>query len=197
MGIIDLNLRPEINVGGSASGWNPFRRRPKVYSEAAEYDTALTQAVSRASESHDLYCSVGTADFIVPWLQRLYRHAEINYKPAPRIHRVLVRHLPYGLIDDLSRCGALDGEFGSRLGANILSLEKDPVIGSHGVEIEVRPWKRLPAFHGHMYSQDLLIGLWSIDSGGHLHVQSPVTHLSGSRHSDRLEAARKTFIGDS
>lgn len=196
MGIIDLNLSPQINVHGSASGWNLFRRRPKVYEEAAEYDMALTQAVARSKEPHDLCCSVGTADFIVPWLQRLYRHAEMNHKASPKIQRVLIRHLPCSLIEELSRCAVLDGDFSSRLQGNIYALTNDSVLSSHGVGIEVRPWKKLPPFHGHLYSQDFLAGVWSIDSAGHLHVQTPLTHLAGDRFADRLAAARRTFFSD-
>ena len=156
MGVIDLKLNPEINISGSASSWNPFRRGPRVYTAVAEYDMALTRMVSHSKELHDLYCSVGTADFIVPWLQRLYRHAEATYKPVPKIQRILIRHLPYALIESLSRCEVLDSEFGARLRSNISTLAKDPIISNCGVEIDIRPWKRLPAFHGHLYSQDFL-----------------------------------------
>jgi hypothetical protein len=195
MGVIDLNLTPQINVGGTTSGWNIFHRGPRVYSESVESEGALTRTVCRSKELHDLCCSVGTADFVVPWLQRLYRNAESNHKPAPKIQRVLIRHLPYALIEELSRCGVLDSEFGTRLRGNVSNLINDSVISSHGARVEVRPWSQLPPFHGHLYSQDLIVGVWSIDSAGRLHVQTPMTHLSGDRFADRIAAARRTFDG--
>jgi len=196
MGIIDLNFSPQINVHGSSSAWNPFRRGLKIYAEAAEYDMALTRTVARSKESHDLCCSVGIADFIVPWLQRLYRHAEMNHKPSPKIQRILIRHLPYALIEELSRCGVLGDDFSSRLQGNISTLTNDSVISGHGVRVEVRPWKQLPPFHGLLYSKDFLAGVWSIDSSGRLHVQTPLTHLTSDRFADRVAAARRAFTSD-
>jgi hypothetical protein len=196
MGIIDLNLNPQINVQNFSTRWSRLRREPRVYSEVAEYDMALTRAISRSKEPHDLCCSVGTADFIVPWLQRLYRHAEANFKPSPKIQKILIRHLPYKLIEELSKCGVLDSGFGNTLRSNVFNLTNDSVIGNHGVKIEVRPWGQVPPFHGHLYSLDFLVGLWSIDSAGRLHVQTPITHLKGERFADRLAVARKAFTID-
>ena len=192
-GIIDLNFSPQVNVHGTSLTWNPFRRGLKVYVDAAEYDMALTRVMARSKESHDLCCSVGIGDFIVPWLQRLYRHTEMNHKLTPKIQRILIRHLPYALIEELSRCGVLGNDFGPRLQSNISTLINDSVISGHGVGVEVHPWAQLPSFHGLLYSQDFLAGIWSIDSSGRLHVQTPLSHFTGNRFPDRLAAARRTF----
>jgi hypothetical protein len=98
------------------------------------------------------------------------------------------------LMDTLLAHHMLAVEFKDRLEANLRGIANDSLIRSHGVQIEVIRWTRLPPFHGHMYGDDLLIGPWSIDSTGLLHVQTPMAHFRGKNLRESLDVVRRDFF---
>lgn len=194
MGLLEIKFQPEINIDRINIGTHWIKRsRGRIYRSTADYDRALTRIVTKSPVSDDYYVSAGTGDFVVPWLQRLYRHAEINGSPVPRIRRLVFKCLSIEIMDTLLNNRMLAGEFKDRLEANLHGICNDALIRSHGVEIEIRRWTRLPPFHGHMFGENLLIGPWSIDSAGLLHVQTPVTHFRAKLSSEERAIASKAF----
>jgi hypothetical protein len=194
MGLLEIKFQPEINFG-NANFQSSLRRRPgRIYKSTADFDKILTRLVMRPTTAKDYYVSAGTADFTVPWLQRLYRHAEINGGPIPKIRRLIFKCISIELMDILLANHMLAVEFKERLEANLRGITHDSLITSYGVQIEVRRWTRLPPFHGHMFGDELLIGPWSIDSTGLLHVQTPMTHFRGKLIRESLDTVRKDFF---
>jgi hypothetical protein len=195
MGLLEVKFQPEINIAQAnpASSW--FRRdRGRTYASTAECDRALTKLLTRASAPDDYYVSAGTADFVVPWLQRLYRRTETSRGPAPKIRRVIFKCLSTELADVLLANKMIAQEFKERLDVNLRAICEDSLIRSHGVEVEIRRWNHLPPFHGHMFGENLIIGPWSIDSAGLLHAQTPVTHFRGKLIKEELNNTQRIFL---
>lgn len=194
MGLLEIKFQPEISIDRVNIGSHWIKRnRGRIYRSMADYDRVLTKIVTKSPVSDDYYVSAGTGDFVVPWLQRLYRHAEISGAPVPRIRKLVFKCLSIELMDTLLNNRMLAGEFKDRLDANLRGICNDELIRSRGLEIEIRRWTQLPPFHGHMFGDNLLIGAWSIDSTGFLHVQTPVTHFCGKSFSEERAIATKAF----
>ncbi|WP_433264818.1 hypothetical protein ACQPZF_36175 [Actinosynnema sp. CS-041913] len=195
MGLLEVKFQPEINIAQANPGSSWFRRdRGRTYASTAECDKALIKLVTRTSAPDDYYVSAGTADFVVPWLQRLYRCAEISRGPTPKIRRLIFKCLSAELTEVLLVNKMIAQKFKERLEVNLRAISEDSLIRSHGVEIEVRRWNRLPPFHGHMFGENLIIGPWSIDSTGLLHAQTPVTHFRGRLIKEELNNTQKMFL---
>lgn len=188
MNIIIFNLQlPTIKLH-----WERLRGRVRIHT-VDKYTDVLTRLVTDTVEPQPLYVSVGHADFVSQWLDRLYRETGQIGGTEPRITRLIVKRLSDDAIGKLEEVGALSSGFGEKLASNLKTIRSNPGITRNRVEIQERFWIGLPPFHGYLFGDRLLIGPWSVDEAGHLHVQTPILETRRASTPSRHEWARTQF----
>lgn len=163
-----------INVGNL---WEAIAgaltRKKATWIGVSDYTKALTNAVSEQKHDGTLYVSVGTGDFLTPWIRRLYAESVTDTK-CPRIQRLIVKHIDLDKARGLEALKILEPRFVDKLQLNIETLQSDLALKSYGIEVEVRHWPTMPFFHGYLVGKEFLIGHWQFGHGGQLHVRTPL-----------------------
>lgn len=137
----------------------------------SDYTKELTNAVLDTSHDGTLHVSVGTADFVTPWLTRLYAEA-VHGGPSPNFNHLVIKHLNFDKASQLEKAGAFKTNFVAKLKMNIEALQTDPAIKAAGIACDTREWPVLPLFHGYLVGAWFLIGQWLVGQGGQLHVRT-------------------------
>lgn len=173
--------------------WSMLTRKIKVH-HMEEYTQALTKLVTERRESRTLFVSIGTGDFLAPWLTRLYTEESIAFRDRePKISKLVVKRLPSAMISELEKIHLLEDGFNTRVEMNIQALKKDPNLKRSGVSVEEREWKDIPPFHGYMYGEKILIGPWMVNEAGQLHVKAPLWETRQKDFPKRHETVRTWF----
>lgn len=146
----------------------------------AGHTEKLTALVTRKDASDVLFASVGTGDFLTPWLTRLYAETERG-EPVLRLKRIVVKHLDFTLASKLEAASVLERNFTNKLRLNLDTLQHDPALTEAGVVLETRVWKVLPLFHGYLFGEEFLIGPWSVGRRGQLHVKTSLSRSTAAK----------------
>lgn len=161
------------------------------------YAHALKRMVTKpgkAGNGRILFVSIGAADFLTPWLRRLYSESSMmGGQSAPRLHKLVIKRLDDTLARKLESDRVLESGFTNRMLANIQALRDDCHIISAGVNIEERIWSGLPPFHGFLCEDRLLIGNWSVNDGGLLHNHTPLVETNKRTARELYDRTERQF----
>ncbi len=186
--IIELSAQPLLYL------WRSLKKDVRVHLSIAAYTKSLTNLVTNKGEDRTLFASVGNADFIAPWLTRLFaEHASNPEAKRPRLRRLVVKHIGEELAEKLQALGVLEPTFTASLQSNLEKLRSDPYIKKHGIAVDLCTWDGLPAFHGYLYQDRILVGSWMVNEGGHLHVKTPLFEASHKSAPEQYKAVRSAF----
>ena len=172
--------------------WHRLRGSVKVH-PIGKHDAVLTDLVRSVREPQPLFLSVGSADFVAPWLERLYTAADDAASKEPQISRLILKSLDYALIDRLEGAQVLPPGFGVKLKTNIATIKAIPGIRRNHVKVEERTWTRLPPFAGFLFGDRLLVGPWAVDDDGFLHVRVNIVETHRRSFARRHERALAYF----
>lgn len=140
-----------------------------------EYPQQLSALVQSSGTKTPLYVSVGTGDFLTPWLTRLYSEPATSLdKPTARIERLSVKHIELQAAARFEAAQVLEPNFVRKLELNLNTLKTDSDLVTHGVTLDTSTWQRLPLFHGYLFDDQFLIGPWRVGPSGYLHARTPL-----------------------
>lgn len=186
--IFELSAHPLLYL------WRTLKKNIKVHVSITGYTSSLTKLVSVKGEDRTLFASVGTGDFLAPWLTRLYsEHAAQPEKKRPRLNRLVIKHLDEKLARSLESLHVLEEGFWDALQANLRKVRNDPYVKRYGVVIDVHSWQQVPPFHGYLCQNRILVGPWMVNEAGHLHVKTPLFEADRKAVPQQHEFVRKQF----
>ena len=184
---MDITMPVSISPQGATNIWNAIRKRVCVYRNSDEVYPAITKLVTSAKQKHPLLVSIGEGDFVQSWLSRICE----EHQSHVQISRLVLARIRTDLAEVLEEQGLLRSEFRSSMLANIEALRADPGVQRADIQVEVRTWSGLPPFHGWLFGDRMLIGRWSVNDAGELHVKTPVFDTD-----TRSDPAGHTFARD-
>lgn len=157
-----------------------LRGRDDAIVSVGEYAQELSNLMQSPGGNEALYVSVGTGDFLTPWLTRLYSEPITGLaKPRARVNRLVIKHIDFDAAEAYEAVGVLETGFVAKLRLNLQTLRTDSDLAAHGVSVHTSTWPQLPLFHGYVFGDQFLIESWRVGSGGYLHVRTPL--WKGSR----------------
>lgn len=163
----------------------------RVHRNSDECYAILTACVTDpVVRPQPLFVSVGTADFVSGWLTRICRE---RVEPIKISELVIVR-MRDELIGQMEKQGELEKGFRHQLKANLRVLRTDSQIRQKGIRVIEKLWEHRPPFHGYCYGSRVLIGHWSADSSGKLHVKTPLFDTTEALDPEHVAGIRRAFI---
>src|SRR5262245_26761676 len=103
---LDISLF-ELSLPPLVQAWRQLRGQVKMH-HAESYMKVLTKLVIESNERQSLFVSIGTGDFLAPWLTRLYTEQSASGKnKTPRISKLVIKRLSFSLVTQLEAIGAL------------------------------------------------------------------------------------------
>lgn len=141
-----------------------------VQLESKHYYRVLTEIVTGSAERKPLYVSVGTGDFVSPWIRRT---CSDQTAPVQISDLVIVRLSDEVLASYLSK-KLLDPEFLQKLTSNIRDMKTDSAVRKMGITVVERYWPHVSPFHGYLYGNRMLLGRWEVDEKNYFHVRTPL-----------------------
>lgn len=169
--------------------------KPSAGVGVQEYTDRLSKLVQSPGPNSTLYVSVGTADFVTPWLTRLYAEPAVGLQTsAPRLDALVLKHIDLNAAEALEAAGALEPRFVERLRLNMEDLQREGSdLTKRAVRFKTCLWKLLPFFHGYLFEDTFLIGPWRVGHGGHLHVRTPLVQGSAKELPNVYQYLRTAF----
>lgn len=166
-----------------------YRDSPGAWLAFGQYTNALTALVTQSSSREPFFASVGQADFLSAWLARLYEQGLAMAEP--KILSVTIRALGDNVIDTLVDRGQLPASFKTILKVNLDSIAN--ILARRGIPFRLQPWQLVPPFHGFLYGTDLFLGQWATGPDGHMHVRTPLQHLTRDTAPDTYRQVLQAF----
>lgn len=186
--IFQLSAHPLLYI------WRSLKKDMRVHVSVAGYTSSLTKLVTAAGEDRPLLVSIGTGDFLAPWLTRLYHEQAVNPKARrPRLNQLVIKHLDEKLARSLVTLNVLQDGFWDALQTNLNTLRSDPYLKRYNVQIDIRSWPVVPPFHGYLCQDRILVGPWMVNESGHLHVKTPLFEAHRKAASQQYEFVRGQF----
>ena len=155
--------------------WPLVRGRVGFYgpTEIRAAENHFSRLVATQTGDHQVLVSAGTLDHVSKWMKEYWDNASPNGDKMPKITRVTIRHLDFTIIRVLEANGYVESGFEENLQKNIASLiaSESARRNKRGYEctIEIRPWKKLPWFHGVILGDAMMGGRWLVNRNSHLH----------------------------
>lgn len=160
--------------------------RVNVYLTSDQVYSVLTALVTSAdTEPKSLYVSVGTADFVCPWIKRI----ATEWHQRILITELVIVRMRDEVIRALEERGLLEPGFLKALEGNIKAMATDDAVVEKGIKVVERFWENRPPFHGYLYGSRVLVGKWETDSTGRLHVRTLVYDTSDPEEVARVRKA--------
>lgn len=193
-----LELCPiHIHLGNAPLLWHWCRGRLKFLTDSAQGERLLTKIVTRSKAPAVYFTSVGEADWVVSWLTRLIADHLEGGRPAPKISRLVVKHVPLTLATEFEMKGLLAPGFARRLEGNLGLLREDAGLRRLKIGAETEEWSKFPPpFHGHLYNDWAVVARWTVDDASRLHVRTQMCAFHRSSAPVRYEEIKARFEED-
>jgi len=181
-----LGYAPNGDVSPQVQSFVTVATHGALYRTSEGYGARLSDLVTHSTGENPLHVAIGDADFLRGWISRLLQ-ASTGYR-SPAITRLVVLSLNPRYAEAMESQGRLRPNFAKLMLGNVEAIRAET-----GLLVEHRYWPGEPGFHGYLYGDIALCGMWESNEAGHLHVKTPLTEFHRAEDPVRFGGFLRAF----